>query len=71
MSPHKSYINRLVDMSKIISPEKDNQNSTHAMGHLGLVEVKYPSRRISHGKPTKICKSTTSWCSSSGKNSTP
>lgn len=26
-------------MSQILSPEKDHQNSTHAVGHLGLVEV--------------------------------
>lgn len=26
-------------MSKFQSPEKDSQNSTHATGHLGLVEV--------------------------------
>jgi hypothetical protein len=26
-------------MSKIMSPEKDSQNATHAVGHLGLVEV--------------------------------
>jgi len=26
-------------MSKIESPEKESQNSTHAVGHLGMVEV--------------------------------
>ena len=29
-------------MSKFESPEKDPQNSTHATGHLGMVDVLSP-----------------------------
>ena len=50
------------------SPDKEGQNSTHAIGHLGLVEVRKHSLRISLEKPTKIYSNTINWSNYFGSN---